>query len=162
MATDSERLTRLEIRLALEELNNNFCFFLDHGQIDQLLQLFTENARYSHGARVSVGREEIATVFERRKEAGARTARHMYSGLQVQLHSATRATGTSVCMTFACEGDAPIVPAIPYLVADFIDEYERDPDGTWRFCTRHIERIFVAADNKGPVGQTADNTAGTR
>jgi hypothetical protein len=162
MATDSERLSRLETRLALEELNTNFCFFLDHGQIDKLLLLFTADAHYSHGTRVSRGRNEIATVFARRSEAGPRTARHMYSGLQVQTHSADRATGTSVCMTFACDGQAPIVPATPYLVADFIDEYTRESDGVWRIASRHIERIFVADGNKGPVAQTPDNTAGAK
>lgn len=162
MATDSERLSRLETRLALEELNTNFCFYLDHGQIDRLLQLFTADAHYSHGTRVSRGRDEIATVFARRSAAGPRTARHMYSGLQVRMLSADRATGTSVCMTFACDAEAPVVPAIPHLVADFIDEYVREPDGIWRIASRHIERIFVADGNKGPVGQTPDNTAGAK
>jgi len=158
MATESERLIRLETRLALEELNTNFCYFLDHGHIDKLLLLFTEEARYSHGSRLSVGRSEIAAVFSSRTEAGPRTARHMYSGLQISIHGPDHASGTSVCMTFACEGQAPIVPAIPYLVADFIDEYRRSSDGMWQIHSRHIERIFVAGNNPGPVGQTPANT----
>jgi hypothetical protein len=160
MATESERLTLLETRLALEELNTNFCFFLDHGHIDKLLALFTETANYSHGTRKSVGRSEIAKVFTQRTEAGPRTARHLYSGLQIDIHSADSASGTSVCMTFACNGEAPIVPATPYLIADFIDKYERGSDGFWRISMRHIERIFIADSNTGPVGQTSDNMGG--
>lgn len=158
MATDAERLALLETRLAIEELNSNFCFFLDHGHTDKLLELFTEDADYSHGSRRSVGRAEIARVFTRRTEAGPRTARHLYSGLQIEILSPTRARGTSVCMTFAYNGEAPVVPATPYLVADFIDEYQFDDDGNWRISKRHIERIFVAENNAGPVGQSADNT----
>ena len=126
-----------------------------------MLALFTETANYSHGTRKSVGRSEIAKVFTRRSEGGPRTARHLYSGLQLQIHSANSASGTSVCMTFACNGEAPIVPATPYLVADFIDQYERGSDGIWRISARHIERIFVADSNTGPVGQAADNTRGS-
>jgi len=158
MATASERLSLLETRLALEELNTNFCFCLDHGRIDQLLALFTEDALYTHGNRRSVGRAEIAAVFDQRTATGPRTARHLYSGLRLQLHSPDRASGSSVCMTFASAGEAPLVPAIPHLVADFLDEYQRGTDGIWRIRERHIKRIFVAADNHGPVGQTPENT----
>jgi hypothetical protein len=160
MATESTRLSLLETRLALEELNTNFCFYLDHGQIDNLLSLFTEDALYTHGNRRSIGRDEIATVFDKRTQAGPRTARHLYSGLRLQLHSADRASGSSVCMTFASDGLAPLVPAIPHLVADFFDVYTRGSDDIWRIRERHIKRIFLAADNKGPVGQTPENTGG--
>jgi hypothetical protein len=158
MATESGRLSFLEARLALEELNTNFCFYLDHGEIDLLLGLFTEDAIYIHGTRHSSGRAEIATVFDKRREAGPRTARHLYSGLRVHMHAADHASGSSVCMTFASQGEAPLVPAIPHLVADFFDDYVRGDDGIWRIRKRRIERIFVAADNPGPVGQTPQNT----
>ncbi len=158
MATDSERLALLETRLALEDLNSNFCYFLDHDHIDKLLELFTEHAVYSHGTRLSHGRAEIAAIFSRRTKAGPRTARHLYSGLQIEIISPTQAHGTSVCMTFAYDGVAPVAQASPHLVADFIDEYERDDNGIWRISKRHIERIFVAENNTGPVAQTPENT----
>jgi len=160
MATESERLSLLETRLALEALNTDFCFHLDHGRIDLLLELFTEDALYTHGNRRSLGRAEIATVFERRTASGPRTARHLYSGLRLQMLSADQASGSSVCMTFACDGLPPLVPAIPHLVADFFDRYTRGSDGIWRISERHIKRIFLAPDNKGPVGQTPENTRG--
>ena len=63
-----------------------------------------------------------------------------------------RARGTSVCMTFGQYGEPPLSPAIPTLVADFVDAYVRGADGKWRFKERHIHRIFVAPDNSGPLG----------
>jgi len=158
MATEPERLNLLEARLALEELNTDFCFYLDHGRIDLLLGLFTEDAIYIHGTRHSEGRGKIAAVFDKRGAAGPRTARHLYSGLRIQFHAPDRASGSSVCMTFASQGEAPIAQAHPHLVADFFDEYVRESDGRWRISKRRIERIFVAADNPGPVGQTEENT----
>ena len=59
MATETQRLNLLETRLALEALNTDFCHFLDHGDIDALVELFTEDAVYTHGSRRSSGRSEI-------------------------------------------------------------------------------------------------------
>jgi len=76
----------------------------------------------------------------------------MQTGLKIVLLNSQEATGRSVCLTFACDGPPPISPATPFLVADFIDEYQYCADGRWRIRNRHIERIFTASDNKGPVG----------
>jgi hypothetical protein len=148
--TDLERLT---IRVALEDLNTAFCYHLDHNEPEALLELFTDDVYYTHGTRISRGKDELAQVFRGRSATQVRTARHMYSGLRLDIESATRARGTSVCMTFGQYGEPPLSPAIPTLVADFVDAYERGADGRWRFKERHIHRIFVAPDNTGPMGQ---------
>jgi len=153
MAPALSDLERLTIRVALEELNTAFCYHLDHDEVDALLELFVDDVYYTHGTRVSRGRAELAEVFRGRSATETRTARHLYSGLKLDIESATRARGTSVCMTFAAYGDPPLTPAIPTLVADFVDEYLRGDDGRWRIKERHIHRIFVAPDNPGPIGQ---------
>ncbi len=146
------RLELIEAKLALVDLNGAFCHFLDLGKIEDLVQIFTEDVVYSHGDRVSCGRDELRNLFTRRLAAGPRTSRHLQTALRLTIQDTERAFGTSFCLTFAAEGPPPIVPAMPFLVADFHDEYLRDIDGIWRICNRHIERIFVAADNVGPVG----------
>jgi hypothetical protein len=146
-------LERLEIRAALEDLNTAFCYHLDHNDVDALLELFVDDVFYTHGSRVSRGKAELEQVFRSRSAAQTRTARHLYSGLKLDFESATHARGTSVCMTFGQYGEPPLSPAIPTLVADFVDAYVRGDDGRWRFKERHIHRIFVAPDNTGPLGQ---------
>jgi len=146
-------LERIEIRLALEELNTAFCYHLDHDEVDALLALFVDDVYYTHGSRVSRGKADLDKVFRSRSSTETRTARHLYSGLKLTIESATRASGTSVCMTFGAYGKPPLSPAIPTLVADFVDEYVRGDDGRWRIKERHIHRIFVASDNPGPIGQ---------
>jgi len=153
MAPALSELERLTIRVALEELNTAFCYHLDHNEVDALLELFVDDIYYTHGSRVSRGKAELAEVFRNRSATETRTARHLYSGLKLDIESATRARGTSVCMTFAGYGEPPLQPAIPTLVADFVDQYVRGDDGRWRFEERHIHRIFVAPDNPGPIGQ---------
>lgn len=153
MAAALTELERLAIRVALEDLNTAFCYHLDHNEPEALLELFTDDVYYTHGSRVSRGKAELAPVFLKRSAAQVRTSRHLYSGLKLEIESATRARGTSVCMTFGQYGEPPLSPAIPTLVADFVDVYERGADGRWRIKERHIHRIFVAPDNTGPLGQ---------
>ena len=153
MAAALSDLERLKIRVALEDLNTTFCYHLDHNEVDALLDLFVDDVYYTHASRVSRGKAELAQVFRSRSATKPRTARHLYSGLKLEIESATRARGTSVCMTFGQYGEPPLSPAIPTLVADFVDTYVRGDDGKWRFAERHIHRIFVAPDNTGPLGQ---------
>ena len=155
MAAQLSALERLEIRVALEDLNTAFCYHLDHDEVDALLELFTDDVFYTHGPRRTNGKAELEKVFRSRTATAPRTARHLYSGLKLEIESATLARGTSVCMTFAQSGTPPLAPAIPILVADFDDVYERGADGRWRFRERHIHRIFVDSQQSAPLGHKA-------
>jgi hypothetical protein len=148
-----DELERLKIRVALEDLNTAFCYHLDHNEVDALLELFVDDVYYTHGSRVSRGKGELERVLRSRSAAQVRTSRHMYSGLKLDIESATQARGTSVSLTFGQYGEPPLSPAIPILVADFVDAYVRGEDGKWRFRERHIHRIFVDPANAGPLGQ---------
>lgn len=152
MAAD---LDRIATRLALEDLNTAFTRHLDHGDIEALVDLFTEDALYTHGERRSEGQPAIEALFRKRAAGEPRTSRHIYSGLHIDIEDADNARGTSVCLTFAADGLPPL-PATPLLVADFNDRYRRCADGRWRFRERHIERVFVAENNPGPVGHEAE------
>lgn len=152
METELKSENLLAIRQALADLNSDFCFYLDHGMVDELVDLFCEDALYTHGQRVSTGREEIRRLFEGRRGAKNRTSRHLQTGLRLQIVDSDKAHGHSVCLTFGANEQPPVSPANPYLVADFIDSYRRCRDGRWRIGKRHIERIFVGEENKGPEG----------
>ena len=142
---------QITTRLALEDLNTAFTRYLDHGNVSALIDLFTEDALYTHGERRSEGRAAIEALFRRRAAGEPRTSRHICSGLHIEIEDARHARGSSVCLSFAADG-APPLPATPFLVADFKDRYLLGEDGRWRFKARHIERIFVAEHNPGPVG----------
>ncbi|MCP3889756.1 MAG: nuclear transport factor 2 family protein [Desulfobulbaceae bacterium] len=152
METLLERVLRIETLQAIATLNVDFCHYLDYNKVDELVDLFTEDASYSHGPRKSRGRDEIRKIFSGRQATGVRTSRHLQTGLKITLLNQQCAEGTSVCLTFACDGAPPVSPATPFLVADFIDQYQYGADGRWRISKRHIERIFTAPTNSGPVG----------
>ena len=136
---------RLAIRLAIEDLNAAFAYYLDHNQVEPLVDLFTANARYSHGERRTEGREALRALFVARTAAGVRTTRHLYSGLRIDIHDERSASGHSVCMAFAANQAPPIGYCTPHLVADFIDRYALDTDGRWRIEQRDIQRVFAAS-----------------
>ncbi|MCB1639670.1 MAG: nuclear transport factor 2 family protein, partial [Thiothrix sp.] len=73
----------IEDQLALQQLNADFAYYLDHHQVDALVSLFSEDAYYRHGERISTGRAAIEALFRGRSAAGDRVARHMISGLRL-------------------------------------------------------------------------------
>jgi len=143
---------RLAIRLAIEDLNAAFAYYLDHNQVEPLVDLFTANARYSHGERRTEGKEALRALFVARAAAGVRTTRHLYSGLRIDIHDERSASGQSVCMAFAANRAPPIGYCTPHLVADFIDRYTLDTDGRWRIEQRDIQRVFASnAQDLNPI-----------
>jgi hypothetical protein len=141
----------ISIRLALEDLNSAFTYHLDHGNLDELIELFCEDAFYAHAERETRGRAAIRELFVRRTASSPRTSRHLFSGLRLDIESPSLATGTSCCLTFAADGLPPL-PATPLLVADFDDVYRRCDDDKWRFQERRITRIFADPASPGPIG----------
>jgi len=142
----------VEDQLALQRLNADFAWYLDHLKTAELVALFTDDAYYRHGARVSEGRAAIEALFSNRAAGGDRVARHVISGLRLDGLDDGRACGSSVVVTWAADGSIPVAGSDPWLVADFDDIYRKDAAGCWRIERREITRIFVARDNTGPVG----------
>jgi|MEHZ01.4.fsa_nt_MEHZ011034607.1_8 hypothetical protein len=151
MAIEPISLVQLQSLHELERLNADFCYFLDHNQVSDLVGLFTEDAYYQHGPRISEGRKAIGEIFERRVSGSVRTARHLQSGLRIEFLDEYRATGQSVCATFAANEAPPVATTDIHLVADFEDEYQKGEDGRWRIRRREIRRIFVHESNLAPV-----------
>jgi hypothetical protein len=135
---------RFEDLLAIERLNDAFCFELDRGTPEGFAGLFAEDAFYTHGSRESRGRGEILAFARSRTATAPRTARHVPAGLRVTFRGATGAIGISCCTTFAASALPPIASTIPVLVADFQDIYVKHGDD-WLFAERHIIPIFTPA-----------------
>ncbi|MEW5420882.1 nuclear transport factor 2 family protein [Amorphus sp. 3PC139-8] len=134
---------RLDDRLAIQALNDEFGHRLDHGDLDGFVDLFTEDVRYANGARQLNGQKEMRAFFAARA-AGDRVSRHLYSGLRIAFEGVDRASGTSVWLTFAGSGPLPIRPADPFAVADVSDRYFRTPDRGWRIAVRQIAPVMLS------------------
>lgn len=132
---------RIEDRIALEDLNSAFCHLLDHNKVPDLIKLFSKDVIYISGSNRVEGHEQLRQYLEARTANGPRTSRHIYSGLQIAFSSDDKATGHSVCLSFAQNGTPPLPPE-PFMVADFEDVYVRDPTGQWLIAERSIRPVF--------------------
>lgn len=147
MTREEELLLWVEI----ERLNAEFAYLIDHDQSDKVADLFTPDGVYgrSTGER-SVGREAIRESYRRRVAHGVRTARHIFSNLRLTIESDTRSRGTVILTLFAEDGPPPH-PALPLIVADYDDVYERGPDGRWLYKERIITWLFKREGATSPL-----------
>jgi SnoaL-like domain len=149
---------RLMTRLAIEELNIEFAYRVDHDLTHTVADLFTLDGSYGRadgGARSS-GQEAIRKAYALRHELGPRTARHIFTNLRLEYDSVDRVRGTTIMLLFA-ENGLPPLPAEPLAVSDFEDVYVRGTDAQWRYESRTIRSLFRDASNRPvvlPLGQT--------
>ena len=142
---------QLLARLAIESLNAEFAYRIDHDLSDTVADLFVEDGTYGiAGAGVSAGREAIREAYRLRKARGPRTARHIFTNLRLEFDSETQARGTTIMLLFAEDG-APPHPAEPLEVSDFVDVYVRGADGAWRYQSRTATIFFKHRSGKGGV-----------
>lgn len=147
MTREEELLLRLEI----ERLNAEFAYLIDHDMSEGVADLFTEDGVYgrSTGER-STGREAIRESYRLRTAHGERTARHIFTNLRLDIESDTRVRGTVILTLFAQDGPPPH-PALPMLVADYDDIYERAADGRWLYRERIITWLFRRENASSPL-----------
>jgi uncharacterized protein (TIGR02246 family) len=141
------RTEQLLARLAIEELNAEFAYLIDHEQSERVADLFTVDGSYgrSTGER-SIGRDAIRRAYASRNAKGPRTARHIFTNLRLRFDARDRATGTCIMTLFAEDGAPPHV-AEPFLVADYNDVYVLYEDN-WRYSARTITWLFMRRDGK--------------
>ena len=141
----------LLLRLEIEALNAEFAYLIDHDRSAEVADLFTEDGIYGRSAGgSSVGREAIRDSYRRRKDAGIRTARHIFTNLRLTPLADGRVAGNCILLLFAQDGPPPH-PADPMVVADYDDVYERGDDGRWRFKKRVITWIFARDGASSPL-----------
>ncbi len=156
-----QRLRILEDREQLRELAATYCFLVDDGRFDELVErCFTVDACcdfHSAGggmaAMVSRGRAELRNFFAVVVPAALRDMAHTVHNHRVSVDD-DRASGDCYFELTAVDrasGEA-VVGAGRY-----IDRYRRDA-GAWRFEMRNAEIFFIAPLREGWAKQRFMNT----
>ena len=153
------------LRPEIDAVLADWAWHLDHGEYDELADLFTADALFISGAAEMRGRAAIKNRYTER--IVVRTTRHMYSGLRITgiEGGADRVPGTelaagmtrparvrarSTWVNYAVNAPAPVDDVGVYLVADFDDVLTWCPDNRWRISERRI--IPVLRDpSRAPV-----------
>jgi hypothetical protein len=132
-----------EVRSAIEALIAEFSWRIDHDNGRGVEDLFAEDGVYALGSAAQLtGRAEIAEFYRRRRDAGPRTSRHLFTNLHFQPLDAARLRATCVLSLHAADGHPPFALS-PVMVADYRDEYVSH-GGAWLFGRRDVSVVFGA------------------
>jgi hypothetical protein len=151
-AASAAALLRAEIDAVLAD----WAYHLDHGELDALAELFTEDALFVTGALELRGRVKIKNRYIERTVV--RSTRHTYSGLRVSAvggdpEAVPGAAGfgsarpvlvraRSTWVNYAANAATPVGDVGVYLVADFDDVLTWCADERWRISERRIIPVF--------------------
>jgi len=141
-------LEALLIERECERLITTYTQRLDLGQVDQVVDLFTDDATYEiPGVFCFQGREELTTAIPRRLSKPFRLTRHLCSNVLIKIISPDEATGVCYFVNYRKDfPDANIVePALvemPHYVGEYHDRFVKTVKG-WRFAHRLIHLTFT-------------------
>jgi hypothetical protein len=150
-AAEAAVLLRAEIDAVLAD----WAYYLDHGELDELVELFTEDALFVSGDLEFRGRVKIKNRYLERTVV--RSTRHTYSGLRVSVlegdPGAVRVAeggaarpvlvrAWSTWVNYAANAAPPVEDVGVYVVADFDDVLTWCADERWRISERRIIPVF--------------------
>ena len=130
------------VRLAIEVLIQEHAWLIDHGQADQVVDLYTQDARLLGIGADKIGRDAIARWAAERAAMTGRCSRHVQSNIRLVAAGAGQAQGTVLLTLYRSDGPGLGSPT-PLLVAEYDDLYRHCPDGNWRFAERRLTTLFA-------------------
>jgi ketosteroid isomerase-like protein len=146
------RLRALEEREAIRELRATYCFLVDDGRYDELVEsCFTKDALCDFGAADgslapmrAEGREEVRAFFSQAVASLLRDMSHTVHNHRITIDG-DQASGDcyfELTATDAASGD-DVMGAGRY-----VDRYRRE-GGRWRFAERRAEIFFMTPREEG-------------
>lgn len=130
-----------ELRATVDAVLADWAWHLDHGEYDEVVALFTEDALFVTGALELRGRAAIKARYTQR--TGTRSTRHTYSGLRVERAGPVRLRARSTWVNYAVNGPVPVDDVGVYLVADFDDVLTWSAAADqWLISERRIIPVF--------------------
>jgi hypothetical protein len=143
------------LRAEIDAVLADWAYHLDHGDYDQLAELFTDDALFVTGPLELRGRVKIKNRYIERTVV--RSTRHTYSGLRVSAIGGGSETvpaaaarpdrpvlvrARSTWVNYAANAATPVDDVGVYLVADFDDVLTWCADERWRISERRIIPVF--------------------
>jgi hypothetical protein len=144
------------LRAEIDAVLADWAYYLDHGRLDELAGLFTEDAVFVSGDLEFRGRVTIKNRYLERTVV--RSTRHTYSGLRVSAMAGDpeaaaaalddaaarpiRVRAWSTWVNYAANAAPPVDEVGVYVVADFDDVLTWCADERWRISERRIIPVF--------------------
>ncbi|CQD18736.1 hypothetical protein BN000_04288 [Mycobacterium europaeum] len=139
----AQRVHEALVEWELVKLNTAFAYFMDHGDFESMIQLFTTDAHFDRAGNIHRGRDEIREAMRQRPKV---TARHQLTNFHFLNVSDEYAEGVICAMVYHGPPQEDGKPA-DYAVdecrlMEFQDKYTRTPEG-WRIASRIGTAILV-------------------
>jgi ketosteroid isomerase-like protein len=146
---------RALIEWQLTQLNYASAYYMDNGEFEDMIELFTPDALFDRAGLVHHGHEEIRQAM---RERPAMTTRHLLANLHYTDVTPDSAAGVVSAITYhgiLAEDGEPV----PYAtrngrVLDFCDTYVRTGD-CWKIASRVARVVFTPEDWPGNLNLAA-------
>jgi hypothetical protein len=126
----------------LTSLSHKFFFYLDTGEFEEMIRLFTPDGIFDRAGLVHRGHDEIRQAMRDRPDM---TTRHLLTNFYFWDVWADSAKAVVCVMAYHGppqeNGEAVVYATENGRVLDFHDEYTKTPDG-WRLSSRIARPIF--------------------
>jgi ketosteroid isomerase-like protein len=143
------------IEWQLTRINYASAYYMDNGEFEKLIELFTPDALFDRAGLVHHGHEEIREGLQNRP---AITTRHLLSYLHYSDVTPDSAAAVVSAITYhgnaAVNGEPVAYATRNGRVLDFHDTYVRTGDG-WKIASRVARVVFTPEDWPGNLHATA-------
>ncbi|HZJ06501.1 MAG TPA: nuclear transport factor 2 family protein [Nocardioidaceae bacterium] len=151
MADLEERIRRLEDLHAIGQLRAHYCQYLDDGQWDDLVDLFTPDGAFV-GLSTARGHDELRTFFPGLLDGPLDAWWHFSSNETIELDGDAAVGVTWLDQPCVVEGRAHIA------AGRYTDQMMRGSDGTWRFAERKVTSSSGSPPTPGGRLQPTDGS----
>lgn len=143
-SVDRPAVDRLAVEQQLLALNAAFAYHIDHGEFEELVQLFTPDGVFDRAGLVHRGHDELRAGMQARPDV---TTRHLLTNFHFTSIGPDTAAGVVYCLTYhahgSLDGRGPLVYGTTHgRLLDLRDRYERTDQG-WRFAERIAVPVLV-------------------
>lgn len=146
---------KLAIAYELEQRLYEFAAEMDINNYANIAEFYTEDAVFLAGPNRVTPRSAIVKFYETRNEnvkkhqrEGARTGRHTFLNVRVEIEDDSNAKIRFVNVNYAAEGPAPASGLVgPSMIADCVMTCRREADGVWRFSEFAPSSALIGEDD---------------
>jgi SnoaL-like protein len=130
---------------ALNRLISDYWAEVDHNGGRRAHEFYLPDAIYNVGTNCFEGHKNIQAFYERRRERGTTTTRHIVSNVRIFRDDDARCTRmVGVMSLYRAEGRPPVEEVRPLaMVADFEAKCVMADDQQWRFQSHELRPIFI-------------------
>jgi hypothetical protein len=137
----------LELWYALNRLMTNCWADVDGNGGNQAHEFYLTDALCAVGVNRFEGQQNIRAFYDRRRQRGSTTSRHLLNNLRVFRDDARRARMLGVMSLYLADGRPPFEKSMPpAMIADFEARCVLRDDRLWRIQSHVLRPIFVGRD----------------